>query len=35
LKLMQNMRDAIEANQFAEYRANFFEMRGQVDPTVA
>ena len=35
LKLMQNMRDAIEANEFAEYRANFFEMRGQQDPTVA
>jgi len=35
LNLMQQMRDAIEANAFAEFRGNFFEMRGQVDPTVA
>lgn len=35
LDLMQQMRTAIEANQFAEFRGNFFEMRGQPDPTVA
>ncbi len=35
LNLMQQMRDAIEANAFAEFRGKFFEMRGQVDPTVA
>ena len=35
LDLMQQMRDAIEAGQFDEFRANFFEMRGQSDPTVA
>jgi len=32
---MQQMRDAIEANEFAEFTGNFFEIRGQVDPTVA
>jgi queuine tRNA-ribosyltransferase len=35
LNLMQQMRDAIEQNAFAEFRGNFFEMRGQTDPTVA
>lgn len=35
LDLMRQMRDAIEANQFAEFRGNFFEMRGQADPTMA
>jgi len=35
LNLMQQMRDAIETKQFAEFRGKFFEMRGQVDPTVA
>lgn len=35
LNLMQQMRDAIEAKAFAEFRGKFFEMRGQVDPTVA
>ena len=35
LNLMQQMRDAIEANEFAEFRGKFFEMRGQIDPTVA
>jgi queuine tRNA-ribosyltransferase len=35
LTLMQSMRDAIEQNNFAEFKGNFFEMRGQVDPTVA
>ncbi len=35
LNLMQQMRDAIEAEQFSEFRGKFFEMRGQADPTVA
>ena len=35
LNLMQQMRDAIEQNNFAEFKGNFFEMRGQADPTVA
>jgi queuine tRNA-ribosyltransferase len=35
LNLMQQMRDAIEANSFDEFRGNFFEMRGQADSTVA
>jgi len=35
LRLMQNMREAIEANKFAEFRGNFFDQRGQKDPTVA
>jgi len=35
LNLMQEMRDAIENNTFAEFKGNFFEMRGQADPTVA
>jgi queuine tRNA-ribosyltransferase len=35
LNLMAQMREAIEANKFAEFRANFFEIRGQFDPTVA
>ena len=35
LDLMRQMREAIEANQFAEFRGNFFEQRGQKDPTVA
>lgn len=35
LDLMRQMREAIEANEFAEFRGNFFERRGQVDPTMA
>ncbi|MFT5571573.1 MAG: queuine tRNA-ribosyltransferase [Cryomorphaceae bacterium] len=35
LNLMRLMREAIEVNQFAEFKGNFFEMRGQDDPTVA
>ncbi|NND83184.1 MAG: tRNA guanosine(34) transglycosylase Tgt [Gammaproteobacteria bacterium] len=35
LDLMQQMRSAIELGEFAEFRANFFEMRGQKDPTMA
>jgi len=35
LNLMQKMRDAIDDNAFAEFRGNFFERRGQDDPTVA
>jgi len=35
LNLMQEMRDAIEADSFDEFRGNFFEMRGEIDPTVA
>ena len=35
LNLMQQMRDAIAANEFAEFKGKFFEMRGQIDPTVA
>jgi len=35
LNLMQQMRDAIDANAFDEFRGNFFEMRGQIDATVA
>jgi len=35
LDLMQQMRDAIELNKFRDFRANFFEMRSQPDPTVA
>lgn len=35
LNLMQQMRDAIENHEFAEFKANFFDLRGQNDPTVA
>ena len=35
LDLMQKMRDAIESDSFSQFRANFFEMRSQNDPTVA
>lgn len=35
LDLMQQMRDAIEQNNFAEFRRNFFDRRSQKDPTVA
>ena len=35
LDLMAQMRKAIEAGNFDEFRANFFQMRGQQDPTVA
>lgn len=35
LDLMQQMRDAIEINKFAEFRANFFDRRSQKDPIVA
>ncbi|MBL4672376.1 MAG: tRNA guanosine(34) transglycosylase Tgt, partial [Arenicella sp.] len=35
LNLMQQMREAIDANAFDEFRGNFFEMRGQTDATVA
>lgn len=35
LDLMKQMRKAIESNNFAEFRGNFFEMRGQADPTMA
>jgi len=35
LNLMQQMRDAIEQNSFAEFKGKFFEMRGEADPTVA
>ncbi len=35
LNLMQQMRDAIEKEQFEEFKANFFDRRGQADPTVA
>lgn len=35
LKLMENMRNAIGANKFAEFRGNFFEQRSQKDPTMA
>ena len=33
LNLMQNMRSAIEQQRFAEFRQEFFELRGQNDPT--
>jgi len=33
LNLMQQMRDAIELEQFAEFRGDFFELRGAEDPT--
>lgn len=33
LNLMQQMRDAIEIGQFAEFRGNFFAKRGAEDPT--
>jgi queuine tRNA-ribosyltransferase len=35
LNLMKSMRAAIEVNKFAEFRENFFDLRGQKDPTVA
>ncbi len=35
LDLMRQMREAIEQQNFDEFRANFFEIRGQQDPTVA
>ena len=35
LDLMQQMRDAIEVNEFAKFKGDFFELRGQEDPTVA
>lgn len=35
LNLMQQMREAIEQNRFAEFKGEFFEMRGEPDPTVA
>ena len=35
LNLMKQMREAIQTNTFAEFRGNFFEIRGQEDPTVA
>ena len=35
LDLMAQMRAAIEANEFAEFRANFFAIRGQADPVLA
>lgn len=35
LNLMQQMRDAIDAGSFDEFRRNFFEKRGAEDPTVA
>lgn len=35
LDLMAQMRAAIEANNFDEFRSNFFAQRGQTDPTVA
>lgn len=35
LNLMQEIRDAIEAQEFDEFKGNFFEKRGQKDPTVA
>lgn len=35
LDLMAQMRVAIEAGTFAEFRADFFAKRGQIDPTVA
>lgn len=35
LDLMAKMRAAIESQQFDEFRRNFFEQRGQKDPTVA
>jgi len=34
LNLMQQMRDAIEIGQFAEFKRAFFEKRGVVDPTI-
>jgi queuine tRNA-ribosyltransferase len=35
LKLMADMRSAIEQNKFAEFRQEFFALRGQNDPTQA
>ncbi|NNC98548.1 MAG: tRNA guanosine(34) transglycosylase Tgt [Gammaproteobacteria bacterium] len=35
LDLMRKMRMAIEVGKFAEFRGNFFDSRGQKDPTVA
>lgn len=35
LNLMQQMRDAIENRTFAEFKAIFFDLRSQKDPTVA
>ena len=35
LDLMARMRTSIEAKNFEEFKGNFFEMRGQDDPTVA
>ncbi len=35
LNLMQQMRDAIEANSFSDFKGEFFELRGENDPTVA
>jgi len=35
LNLMQQMRDAIEAGNFSDFKANFFDKRGQSDPTMA
>ena len=35
LKLMEQMREAIEEQRFDEFKANFFASRGQQDPTVA
>ena len=35
LNLMQQMRNAIEADEFDEFRRNFFDGRSQKDPTVA
>ena len=35
LNLMAQMRDAIETQSFENFKGNFFEMRSQVDPTVA
>ena len=34
LDLMAQMRKAISANEFDEYRGNFFEIRGQADPVL-
>lgn len=35
LNLMEKAREAIQNNTFDEFRGNFFEQRGQPDPTVA
>ena len=35
LDLMEQMRNAISANEFDEFRGNFFEIRGQADPVLS